>query len=576
MSGTTGRTTTLLTIAAALLGALVTIPSAASGGPIARSTASTTNAGPLPNVYMVTDSVGLGAKNAVPAAFPGRTVVVDGTPALFVELLEERLVRPRIASNPELFVNGIAVVAGGYNYPYWDPERFDRSIDHMIATLRAAGARDIIWVTLREVKPQYITPSAWRQVQPYYWYFPTVNAHLRAALARHPDLSLADWAAVADRPGLTYDAIHLNTTGAALYAATIAEAAAAATTRLPAGTVTPVTVAGVGAVPADAVAVAVNLTAVNGRAAGFITAYPCGRDRPFTANGNHAAAATVNGAAIVEVGDGGRICLFNSASTDLVVDVQGWFSAADGIVPVGPSRAFDSRAGGAPPWPRLTPVEIDLDDVPGMSPDARAAILSVTVTEPTLAGYATAYPCGTPPPLAANLNFVAGATVPNMAVVAPGADRKVCVVTSQPAHVVVDVIGAFSGTAPVSMRTPVRLLDTRETSRLAAGDTVQVRITGGVDQPAVATGAFLNITAVDTLGPGFLTAYPCGGPFPPTSTLNTMPASTIANFALVGPGDGGMACVTTSVETDIVVDLSGWTDGFHAVTAFRALDTRFP
>ena len=101
----------------------------------------------------------------------------------------------------------------------------------MIATLRAAGAAHILWVTLREVKPQYITASAWRQVQPYYWYFPTVNAHLRAALARHPDLSLADWAAVADRPGLTYDAIHLNTAGAALYAATIAEAAAAASTR---------------------------------------------------------------------------------------------------------------------------------------------------------------------------------------------------------------------------------------------------------------------------------------------------------------------------------------------------------
>ena len=128
------------------------------------SAAPATNSGPLPGVYMVTDSVGLGAKDAVPAAFPGRTVVVDGHPALFVELLQDRLVRPRIASNPELFANGIAVVAGGYNYPYWDPARFDRSIDHMIATLRAAGAAHILWVTLREVKPQYITPSAWRQV----------------------------------------------------------------------------------------------------------------------------------------------------------------------------------------------------------------------------------------------------------------------------------------------------------------------------------------------------------------------------------------------------------------------------
>jgi hypothetical protein len=53
-----------------------------------------------------------------------------------------------------------------------------------------------------------------------------------------------------------------------------------------------------------------------------------------------------------------------------------------------------------------------------------------------------------------------------------------------------------------------------------------------------------------------------------------MAGGTIANFALVGPGESGAACVSTSVETDIVVDLSGWTDGYNAVTAFRALDTR--
>ena len=83
-----------------------------------------------------------------------------------------------------------AIVAAGYNYPYWDPARFDRSIDAMIATLLEAGVKHVFWVTLREVKPQYISPGAWRQIQPYYWYFPTVNDHLETALARHPDLSL--------------------------------------------------------------------------------------------------------------------------------------------------------------------------------------------------------------------------------------------------------------------------------------------------------------------------------------------------------------------------------------------------
>ena len=65
-------------------------------------------------IYMVTDSVGLGAKYAVPAAFPGRPVVVDGTPALFVEMMESKHVAPSIAANPVLFAGGIAVIAGGY------------------------------------------------------------------------------------------------------------------------------------------------------------------------------------------------------------------------------------------------------------------------------------------------------------------------------------------------------------------------------------------------------------------------------------------------------------------------------
>ena len=76
-----------------------------------------------------------------------------------------------------------AIVAAGYNYPYWDPARFDRSIDTMVATLLEAGVKHVFWVTLREVKQQYVSPGAWRQIQPYYWYFPTVNDRLEMALA---------------------------------------------------------------------------------------------------------------------------------------------------------------------------------------------------------------------------------------------------------------------------------------------------------------------------------------------------------------------------------------------------------
>ena len=135
-------------------------------------------------VYMVADSVGLGARGALPDAFPSDwQVVLDGTPALFVEQLESKYVR----AVPQSLLGDYGVVAGGYNYPYWDPARFDRSIDSIIRAFEERGVKHVFWVTLREVKPQYITAGAWNQVQPYYWYFPTVNDHLERALERHPE-----------------------------------------------------------------------------------------------------------------------------------------------------------------------------------------------------------------------------------------------------------------------------------------------------------------------------------------------------------------------------------------------------
>ena len=83
-----------------------------------------------------------------------------------------------------------------------------------------------------------------------------MNDHLERALERHPNLTLIDWAAAADRPGITYDAIHLNTTGAQLYSSLVRQAVDAATHRVAAGSVTRIAVPNA----AGTAAVALNLT----------------------------------------------------------------------------------------------------------------------------------------------------------------------------------------------------------------------------------------------------------------------------------------------------------------------------
>jgi len=526
---------------------------------------------PDKRVYMVSDSVGLGARTAVPAAFPPDwQVTVDGTPALFVEQLESKHVRQRMATSPSVF-GDVAIVAGGYNYPFWDPGRFDRSIDSIINAFHEAGVQRIYWVTLREVKPQYISESAWRGVQPYYWYFPTVNEHLRAALSRHPDLTLIDWAGVADQPGLTYDAIHLNPVGAALYSQLIASTVMETEHRPLAGTVTKVPLGGV--VPA---AVAVNLAAVDARGAGFLTAYACDPSAPFVASSTFQPPQITATAAIVPVAPDDSICVRNSEGVHVVVDVTGVFPAGAGLVPITPTRAADTRAGSTR-QPAGVPLRVPIAGLPGVPADASAVAVTLTATDAAADGFAVVEPCDAPPSATSSVNFRAGATVPNLAIVRLGDDGAVCVTANVDTHVVLDVVAAFDATADIGLVDGVRLLDTRATApgRVPAGGIVRVHVAGEHGVPADASGVILNLTGVDPGGAGYLTAYPCAGGAPPTSSLNLTAGEDRGNLVIVAPDAAGDVCVSSYGPTDVVVDLVGWTgDVFVGSTPTRALDTR--
>jgi hypothetical protein len=74
-----------------------------------------------------------------------------------------------------------------------------------------------------------------------------------------------------------------------------------------------------------------------------------------------------------------------------------------------------------------------------------AVVINVTVTGPTAPSYLTVYPDGTQRPLASDLNYVAGATVPNLAVVKLGADGKLAIYNfAGSTHVIVDVLGWYN------------------------------------------------------------------------------------------------------------------------------------
>lgn len=520
-------------------------------------------------VYVVADSVGLGAKSALPNAFPADwQVVLDGTPALFVEQLESKYVR----AVPQSLLGDYGVVAGGYNYPFWDPARFDRSIDSIIKAFEDRGVKHVFWVTLREVKPQYITAGAWNDVQPYYWYFPTVNEHLERALERHPNLTLIDWAAAADQPGITYDAIHLNTTGAQLYSSLVRQAVDAVTHRVAAGSVTRIAIPNA----ANTAAVALNLTTTAPRTTGFLTAFACDSATPVVSNHNHVRDQIVASAAIVPVSASGEVCVYSFTDTNLIVDITGRFPKGGGVVPAAPRRLVDTRtADPASRHPAGVPLRVTIPTVAGAATTAAVA-LDVTAVGASAPGFATVYPCSEPQPETSNVNYGAGAATPNLAIVRPGTTGEVCIVTSTDVNLLVDLFAVFDQTAELSLAAPVRVFDTRGKggAPVAAGSTSVIDV-AAAGVPAGAGGVLANITATQPSTDGFLTVYPCAAGLPVASNLNVEAGHDVANFVLVEPDPAGRICVFSSGATHLIVDIVGSLgDTFSGQTPQRLLDTR--
>lgn len=532
-------------------------------------------------VLLISDSVGLGTRGVLDDFFPASwNVNIIGKPAAFVESLLDVHFRHAQAFTPWMIGDHV-VVAGGYNYPYWDPDRFDRSIDAMIDSLNAAGVEHVYWVTLREVKPQYISSSAWRQVQPYYWYFPTVNAHFRRALDRHSNLTLIDWAANADRTGLTYDAIHLNRTGSELYSSLIAQAVNQTSTRYDDREVVPIDVTD----DPDATAAVVNMTAVFPRNNGFLTAYPCNVPRPLAAQVVYRRDDIVGAGAVIPVDSNGQICVYQHTGTNIVVDVSGTFSAGSGVTSDVPNRLYDSRKVGSSSKLRPGTYVVDVND--GNSSVTDPIAVAVTAVEPDGPGYVSMHPCDQEHETATVNVTTPGRNLSNTAIVDPGATAQVCVtIAVAPMHVVIDRTATFnppSGAAMLSVGRPHRIVDTRNSdARVPAGGVVSFSIgdtdlitpqtdptTSGVEAVA------FNLAIIQPDAGGYATVWPCEDTRPLTSNINFGASEVLSNFVVGQLDDDGDVCVFVTTGTHLAIDvLAGFGAGYDASLPSRALDSR--
>ncbi len=215
-------------------------------------------------------------------------------------------------------------------------------------------------------------------------------------------------------------------------------------------------------VPADgtAVGVALNVTAVNPAGAGWLRVWSCDEAEPETSSVNYMRAGAVEpNAVVVPVGPSGEVCVSTMTSTEVLVDVSGWFDAG---LRGASGRLVDTRDDG--PVRSVVagaPLRVPVLGRSGVPADGTAVGVALTVTavNPAGPGWLRVWPCDQVEPETSSVNYTAaGAVEPNAVVVPVGSSGEVCVSTMTSTEVLVDMSGWFdAGLRGASGR----LVDTR-------------------------------------------------------------------------------------------------------------------
>ncbi len=343
-------------------------------------------------------------------------------------------------------------------------------------------------------------------------------------------------------------------------------------------------------IPSNALAITGNITPVP-NTSGYLTLYPSNAARPLVANSNYVSGEIVNNVFTVGLGADGSFKIYSSATTDVVIDVSGYFAppGAGGLyfhtLPQ-PIRLLETRSGetgcDTPGTPinggtsRTQPGRVTCNTVT-IPVTAQALVGNATVVFPATSGYITLYPSTAAQPFVANGNYVGGDIVNTPFTVGLGTDGAFKIFTTATTDMVIDVLGYYSPDATdvngagylfYSLGAPVRLMDSRPGE--AACFTPGVAFAGGVEYlqqargvcggqtiPANASAVLGNVTTVNPVA-GYLTLWPSnvGRPLVATSNFAT---NQIANrHFMVGLGPDGSFKLFASGPTHLVIDLSGY------------------
>lgn len=351
---------------------------------------------------------------------------------------------------------------------------------------------------------------------------------------------------------------------------------------LTAGVPRTISLAGVCNISPEAKAVSLNITVVPKGSLGYITVWQSGQARPTTSTLNSLDGRIKANAAILGVNpdNGQSIDLFANGDTDVIVDVNGFFSPAGNLVfySLIPCRLADTRLGfdhtglGGPSLVAGASRTFALAKGSCGVPRASwAHALNATVVPPGPLGYLTLAPADTALPLASTLNAPTGTIVANMAIVPGNYEGSIAAFANGTTDLILDSTGYFAppglpgGLRYVPMAS-CRVEDTRVTrpgQPLQPGATNLFRLdtNPACNVPAGAKAVAINATVLpeNNQPVGYLTLWAAASSRPLASTLNATEGQFTSNSAIVPVSQGipGIAAFMNGTA-HLLIDLSGY------------------
>jgi hypothetical protein len=194
------------------------------------------------------------------------------------------------------------------------------------------------------------------------------------------------------------------------------------------------------------------------------------------------------------------------------------------------------------------------------------ASLTVTASAADAGGELVVASCGSTSPAAVSLIVGSHSTASANLVVPLSADGLICVTSTAPVEVVIDLEAFLDQRSVRPFPAPVRIVDSTPTGSTADGrfETIGVRPERSTLRIPVSTrysgltdvGALMvSVSIVDPLADGAASVFAAESPAPASPLITYVAGEASRSTAIVPIGDSGDLCVSTSGPTDLVVEL---------------------